>query len=191
MKYYYLFAVLLCVAFSSCDGRKSHKESLEESVTEFKDSIGPIENIKYFPEEYAETVTDTILSNGYRVKLKTYTDMENSVLNEFKVDTIVHKHYYREFIASIYIEKEGVEISNLNIDKDFIIKNDESSDFYKSFYEDALLYSVWLSEYNSTISDKIIFIISLCKPESDDCIMYETIIHYDGKVELNELEEYY
>ena len=35
------------------------------------------EQIKYIPEKYTEVITDTILSNGFRVKIKYYYDMKN------------------------------------------------------------------------------------------------------------------
>ncbi|MFI0428889.1 hypothetical protein [Mariniflexile sp. HMF6888] len=182
-----IYILVIVLAFVSCNG-KTKKDTLKTSVEKFKDSLGTLEIEKYIPETYSETVTDTILSNGFKVKVKTFTDMKHSVLNIFKQDTIVYKHYYRELASQVTINKDGNEILKLLVDKNFIIEHDAAFEFNKEFYNESAFYSIWFSELNSTIYDHVVFIVSICKPESDDCLMFEITIDMKGNYQVKEFE---
>lgn len=183
-----LLLTVIILSILSCNGNKTKSDTLKASVEKFKDSLETLEEIKYFPENYSETETDTLLSNGFRVKVKTYTDMKHSVLNTFKQDSIVYKHYYRELISQVVIKKDNNKVNELFIDKDFIKNNDTSFEFNKEFYKSASYYSIWLSELNSTISNEVFLIVSVCKPESDDCLMFKITIDEKGGYKVDEFE---
>lgn len=183
-----LLLTFIILSILSCNGNKTKSDTLKASVEKFKDSLGTLENITYFPETYSETETDTILSNGFRVKIKTFTDMKHSVLNTFKQDSIVYKHYYRELASQIVIKKNYAKATEFFIDKDFIKRNDTSFEFNKEFYETATYHSIWISEFNSTISNKVFLIVSVCKPESDDCLMFKITIDEKGDYKVDEFE---
>ncbi len=176
--------LMLMVLFASCDGRdrmrKTSKEVLQES--KLLDSFS--ENTTYFPESYSETVTDTILSNGTKVSIKAYTDMQNSVLNAFKSDTINFKHYYRDFIADVSITTNNKKNLNYTIDKSFLKKHDTLSKVDNTFYNNAIITSISLAQYDSLSTNKTILIISLCKPETDNCSTYRMLVDQDGELEL-------
>ena len=127
MKYFTLLLFLIITAFASCDGRDRAQNSNKDNVVNSKLSDSFFESISYFPKEYTEVITDTILSNGYHVNLKFYSDMNKNVLTEFKIDTINYKHYYREFNTSIVASKDDLTIINKTINKEFIIKHDEKN----------------------------------------------------------------
>ncbi|WP_298239395.1 hypothetical protein [uncultured Algibacter sp.] len=111
-----LFGIVLC----SCDGRKSKNDLLKESIIKFKDSIEPIEIVKYFPKEYEETQTDTILSNGYAVHIKAYVSMKDAVSNEYQIDSkTTIKDVFRKRLYEINVEREGVLIFNKLINTNF------------------------------------------------------------------------
>ena len=113
--------LISCICLASCDGRnrvhKPNKTVLKE--TKLLDSFS--ESIKYIPETYTEIKTDTLLSNGFHIKMKTYSSMNKSVLNEFKQDSINYKTYYREFVSEVIITINEEEIFNEIIDKSFLI----------------------------------------------------------------------
>ncbi len=184
-----LLLILVCVGVVSCDGRKSHSESLQEAVEEFRDSVGPIEIIKYIPEDYAENVTDTILSNGFRVKIKTFTDMEHSYLNEFKTDTVTNKHYYRNYIADIVVLKDEKKVLVVTIDNDFIMKNDPSMDV--SFKNEMTMHGIWIDQSKSDNHNNVVLDFSFCQPETDFCYDYQMIIEANGNYQIKEIEEHY
>ncbi|WP_417238607.1 hypothetical protein [Bizionia sp.] len=120
MKHVSLFIlVAIAMVFAACDGRdrlhKTPQEILHES--ELLDSFS--ETITYVPETYAEVKTDTLLANGFHIKIRTYTDMERSVLDTTKTDSIISKTYYRDIKSQVIVFKEDQEIFNKTIDKSF------------------------------------------------------------------------
>ncbi|MEN3323995.1 hypothetical protein VP395_09670 [Mariniflexile soesokkakense] len=184
-----LICVLLIIfAFISCNGGKTKNDTLKESVEKFKDTLGTLEIEEYIPKEYTEINSDTILSNGFNVKIKTFTDMNHSVVNEFKQDSIIFKHHYREFNAQIRIYKEDKKVINFLVNKNFIIQNDPSYNLNKEFYDKIIIQNIWLSEYNSTLNDKIVLIVELCIPETDNCLAFKIDVDKSGNYEVKEFE---
>lgn len=184
-----ILLTLISVAFISCDGRKTHSESLQEAVEAFKDSVGPIEVIKYFPEDYAENVTDTILSNGFRVKIKTYTDMENSYLDAFEGEGTIYKHYYRNYKTDIVILKNDKEVLITTVGNDFMMKNNPSLD--ESFKEEMMMSGVWIDQSKSNNHANVVLDFSFCKPETDFCYHYEMTVENNGDYHIKEIEYNY
>lgn len=180
MKNIVIIFTLITALFMSCDGRQSQRESLEAAVTKFKDSVGTIEVIKYFPEEYSENVTDTILSNGYRVIIKTFSDMEHQVVQEFRKDTIVNKHYYRDYKSIVTIYKNDKEILSKNIDKSNLYNENLLED---DDLKNVILQGVSLNQAD-TQSEHLKIDIWFCKPETDDCLNFKLSVDSDGKYEI-------
>ncbi|MEZ4793494.1 MAG: hypothetical protein R2783_08565 [Gelidibacter sp.] len=145
MKNILIVLMLLFVGFVSCDGRKSKSVALRESIEEFKDSIGPIEIIKYIPEDYAEIVTDTLLSNGFRIKIKTYSDMEHGIVDSISViDSITTKTIKRDFISDVTVFKDGKEIFSKKIDKPLF---SATYDYHGDILKDMTLANVWVNQF--------------------------------------------
>lgn len=181
-----LVLILVFVGFMSCDGRKSKSVALKESIEEFKDSIVNIEVIKYFPETYAENVTDSILSKGFRVKIKTYTDMQNSYLNEFEHDSILNKHFYRNYIAEVTISRHQHEIFKKSIDNNFFVKNDKT---LVDVFEDMTMHGVWIDQSKSIDFENVVINFLFCKPETDSCFYFEMTIDGQGQHQIKEIKE--
>ncbi len=168
-----------------CDGRDRVNKSSEEILIENKLLDSFSENVKYFPETYTEVETDTILSNGFRVKIKTFTDMENNYLDEFRQDTIIHKHFYRDNKATILVTKQGVIFDQL-IDKDFLLQFEPT---LSSFFEQSVLSGIWLNEEKSFANSNITVNILYCKPETDWCSFFNLIIEDDSSYVLKDVSE--
>ena len=139
--------LLLIIGFTSCEGRKTSTVALKESVEDFKKNVS-IEVKVYEPESYMEQEVDTLLSNGFRVKIKTKSDMANSVLFTKIKDTINYQTYYRNFKFRIVVEKDGNLIFDQNFDKkqinqilDFNSKSEQGSP-YRNFNSLAILKSI-------------------------------------------------
>ena len=98
--------LITVLGFTSCEGRISKTQALEKDIKEFQDSVS-IQVDVYKPKNYLEREVDTTLSNGFRVKIKTYTDMDNNVLFTKIKDTINYQKYYRNFKFEILVEKSG------------------------------------------------------------------------------------
>ncbi len=182
MQYFTLFLFLCIVSFTSCDGRDRANKSNTENLVESKLSDSFFEIIKYFPETYSEVVTDTILSNGYNVKLKFYSNMNNYVLNDFKIDTIHYKHYYREFKGDLKIIINGKTIFNKTIDKSYF-----TEDLNETFWQNSIMGNMSLDE-SQTTNKHLFFNVFFCIPESEICKDYNIIIDTKGESKIEELE---
>ena len=79
MKNIVIIFTLITALFMSCDGRQSQRESLQNALNDFNKNQTPIDVIEYYPKEYTEIVTDTIISNTLEVKIKNYTLMDKQI----------------------------------------------------------------------------------------------------------------
>ena len=118
-----LFLVSI-ITLISCDGRKTKNDALKESITKFRDSVSPFEISEYIPNIYSEIKTDTILSNGFTVKISAITDMDHSILKEIKTDTTIVKQYHRKRILHLKIFLKEKLVFDNQIDTPFL-KTDE------------------------------------------------------------------
>lgn len=186
MKYSLILFIILVSVFSSCDGRISKQESLKASVEKFNDSTGVIEIIKYFPDDYSEQVTDTLLHNGSRVRIKAFTTMNQYVLNEFNENSTVTKYYYRDYNAEILVAIKGKTTFNKTIDKTIFIEHDPS---LESYLNATTLHGVWLNQSKSVDKNLTIIEFLFCKPETDNCFYFEMNINEEGNFYIKEIEE--
>ena len=168
--------------FSSCDGRDRKHKTNNEVLKENKllDSFSEI--VKYIPENYTEIENDTILSNGFRVKIKTYTEMQDNVFNEFTIDTINYKFYYRNYTGKLDVYYNNTSILKETINKSYLNKKDE-----ESFWDDAIMAGISLNEHNSTKIEVYITVL-YCIPESEICKEFKITVDKDGNTTIKELD---
>jgi hypothetical protein len=177
--------LILIICLASCDGRdriyKTNTDILKEN--KLLDSFS--ENITYIPETYTEVVTDTILSNGFHIKMKTYSHMEYSVLNEFEQNSITYKEFYREFISEVIITKNSKEIFNKRVDKHFLnnIKND--------LQLNNAIVKLMVDESSSIENNNIVLSAMIQKIGSKKVTFCDIVIDSEGHFELKEVNELY
>ena len=159
----------------------SPKESLKERnlLNSFS------ENIKYFPQDYSEVEIDTTLSNGFSIYTKTFTDMESSVICEFKQDTITHKHFYRDTRVSVQVSKNDKLIFEHLFDKNYFIRTYPK---YKDYFKKSNLVGVWLNE-NYINNNHVLLRIAFCIPKTDLYLDYNLLIDKEGNYSLEEIKE--
>ena len=181
MNKFFILFILIIITFLSCDGRgrkhKTNEDVLKEN--QLLDSFS--ESIKYIPETYTEVETDTILSNGFRVKIKTYTEMQDNVLNEFTIDTIKYKFYYRNYTGKLDVYFNNSPILEETIDKAFLNKAKD-----REFWDDAIMAGISLDDINSTKKEVSITVL-YCIPESEICKEFIIIVDKKGNSKLKEL----
>jgi hypothetical protein len=182
-----LFICVLGITIFGCDGRKTKADSLKESVTKFKDSLSTLEIAEYIPEKYAEVKTDTILSNGFSISIKTYTNMKKSVIIKHKIDTVTYVNHHRDWISEVKIKRKNKLIFDEKIDAEFFLKNNiKISDYlYK-----VINTRVWINEEASTEKDSISLLTVFLNPEDDNFLIYSIKIGNEGIYSLKKLEEY-
>jgi len=135
MRNFVYILLLIALVASSCEGRKTRNQALSEDIEEFKKTV-TVEIPVYEPESYIEREVDTLLYNGYRVKINTFSDMENSVLFTKIKDTVNYQTHYRNFKFNILVEKNGKSVYNRLFDKKTINKLFTYDTITKSNIED-------------------------------------------------------
>lgn len=177
------FTVLLLgiiITLISCDARDKINRSPKDILKEKNLLESFSERVSYFPKEYAEVKTDTILSNGYHVNVKTFTDMKSSYLRQFKHDSINYKYHYRDYKAQI-VARQNKIIFNDVIDKQYILKHDKTVSYYM---ETSILKSVWVNQEQTVKQDKLVVNILFTQPNSNTNKMFELVIEPNGQYKL-------
>lgn len=183
---FYIIAFIFSMVFWACtDGQERMHQSPQEILLENKllDSFSE-KAIRFIPEAYVEKTIDTTLSNGKKIVIKTFTDMENGVLKESNANSF----FYRDLKASVLIKNNDTSIE-LTIDKALIKDKDLYCEDLKEFYNERIIKSISLSEYDSLELDKTVLLIDLCEPQTSFCIQFNLIIENSGDLKLIETKK--
>lgn len=175
----------IIITLISCDARDRINRTPKEILKErnLLDSFS--ERVSYFPKEYSEVKTDTILSNGYHVNVKTFTDMESSYLKQFKNDSINYTYHYRNFKAEIVASHNSIIFHDV-IDKQYILKHDKAVSYYM---ETSILKSVWVNQEQSLNQNKLVLNILFTQPKTNTEKVFELVIDNKGDKKLINLTD--
>ncbi len=182
------FTVLILgiiITLISCDARDRINRTPKEILKEKNLLESFSERVSYFPQEYSEVKTDTILSNGYHVNVKTFTDMESSYLKQFKHDSINYKYHYRDFKAEIVASLNSVIFHDV-IDKQYVLKHDKTVSYYM---ETSILKSVWVNQEESLNQNKLVLNILFTQPKTNTEKIFELVIDNTGDKKLINLTD--
>ncbi|MFS4481440.1 hypothetical protein ACKGJY_00345 [Hyunsoonleella sp. 2307UL5-6] len=184
MKYSLLLVCIGCIWFFSCDGRLTKQESLKKSVKAFNNAEQHLNSTNIFPEHYAEVENDTILSNGYRVKLKNFTNM-NALLDAPKLTTTKILHKFRRVDSEITVYKDDKLIY-----KD-VIKSMVLEDYYhnKMDIKHYLNNGISVDELASLETGKLILITSNTVLGSDKKTYYKISIDAHGNSNFKTIDD--
>jgi len=177
---FFIFAIAItCV---SCDGRERVHKSNTEILLQNKLLDSFSEHVIYIPETYTEITTDTILSDGTRIAIKLYSDMNTSVLKTFEKDAIQYKEHHREFNAHIVVYKQDLEIFNEIINKGFLSNSLLASVNLK----DTTLKNVKVDEMTSYLDNLLVIDLTFAKIDNIVGSVYKIYIEDTGKFILRE-----
>ncbi|WP_372935539.1 hypothetical protein [Seonamhaeicola sp.] len=178
-----LLILPIIITFCSCESRQSKNDLLQESISKYKNDFKLIEVKNYYPKTYNEIITDTILSNGYTVKIKTFTDMNNAVSVVSKTSTIYQTDYYRQVTSEVVVFKNNKLIFNKSFNSNFlkqhVFENKNSNNFINNY--------VYVDEAASLNSNKLVLIASQISPKSNTKDIYKIEIDETGLFTLNKL----
>lgn len=188
----FLLIIVTITTFSACDGRDRMHMSAQEVLQENQLLDSFSENITYIPETYSEVVTDTLLSNGFRIKIKTYTDMQNGIIDSVMVkDAITTKTIKREFLSEVTVFKDNKEIFVKTINKTLFSDID---DYHEAILKDMTLANVWVNQF--PIADQDVAQIEIDyyrnpntykqNPETTN-MKYGLIVYADGNFEIKSM----
>lgn len=192
MKHFLGLLIIILISFTSCQDRKTQSQALSESIEEFKKTVNFETNV-YIPASYLEREVDTLMSNGFRVKIKTYTDMSNAVRFSKIKDTINYQTYYRNFKFDISITKDDKLIYNESFDKKMVNKvfNYNSnlvsgSDLY-NFDTLAVLKSINVND-DPSYTNMVLIDLTYVIPESERYSSHRLFIDDKGKSNVVQTE---
>ncbi|MFV0541117.1 MAG: DUF4738 domain-containing protein [Aestuariibaculum sp.] len=179
--YKFIFLLCISISFISCDGRarkyKDNREILKGNnlLRSFS------EEITFTPKSYTEINTDTILSSGFRVKIKYYSLEHDYIVKSVKLKTnSITKHYYKNFEAKLDILKDNTLVVSQNITKHHFLQF-----VPKNFRDKAIMQSLWINEENTT-PNSIYLNTCLLVPETGVFKDFSIIIHHNGQIEIKE-----
>lgn len=184
--------LMLVIVFSSCEGRKTTHHALSESIEAFKEKVS-LEVDVFEPETYVEHQVDTLMSNGYRVKIKTYSDMDSSVLYTKIKDTINYQTHYRNYKFSILVEKEGKQVFNKQFNKGLVNEilsynaNSTNGSALYNFDKLAVLKSIEVTD-NTALTNVVSIDILYAIPESNRYAIHRLYIDENGKFNVKKVE---
>lgn len=181
MKKLVFLILLFIITLISCDGRdrkyKTNAEVLQESnlLKSFS------EEINFIPFEPVEIITDTIMSNGFQIKLK-YNSLENSFitkLSKSETEEVINTNY-KNFEASIFVLKDEKIIFNETINKELFYEFETPT-----FWSSAIMQFVWI-DYETSTKNSINLNTSFCIPETDVCKDFAINIDTYGNIKIEE-----
>jgi len=144
-----LLFFLTTILFLSCDGKASTFENHVESFKEKNTYKPKVNAIKWIPENYIEIKTDTILSNGFQIKLIYNSVDEDSILKTDNTNS--NQVYYKNFEAKLYVSKNGVLVNQYRINKN-LFQSFENQSYWKK----AIMQSIWI-DYEASTAISLVF----------------------------------
>jgi len=186
MKKILLFTPIILLLFlTSCDGRKSKIDHINDAVSDFNKKQKLINLIYYHPERYTETKTDSIISKTFKVSVKNYTVMNQEILVKQTIkNNSQTSQFHRVFESDIVVAVADkiVYSSHISAEK---FRGFESSEFW----DNATLEHVWVNQEQST-TENLSFGISIINPKSKAFKLYEILIDKLGNERLTLIEDH-
>jgi hypothetical protein len=181
MKHLLGFLLIVIIGLTSCEGRRTSSQSLAKSIEEFKKTVN-LEVDVFIPDSYVERHVDTLLNNGFKVSIKTFTDMENNVHFSKIKDTINYQTYYRNFKFEITIKKDHKLIYNESFNKQRVNKdfNTKNNLIFDDFDKLAVLKSIQINE-DPLLVDKVNIDILYVIPETKKYATFTLAIDDKGR----------
>lgn len=180
-----LLIAFIFICFVSCDGRdrgnKTNAEILKES--KLLDSFS--EKIEYIPDSFTEINTDTILSNGFRIKIRYHTHMKEYVSKNYKIDSINHKKHFYDFVSKITVYKGSKEIYKKDIYKRSL---DEHSKYFATEVANLIMNPSYIDYERSLEKGKAVIVFPLCTTDTVNCLFYELVVDKNGAFEYKPMK---
>lgn len=177
--------IILLLILTSCNGRKSKIDLINGAVSEFNNNQRLIDIKDYYPKQYTETKTDSIISKTFRVHVKNYSLMNQEVLikqsikNRSKTSQF-HRVFESEIIVAV--DDKIIYSKHISVEK---FRDFESTEFWNN----ATLEHVWVNQEHSN-TEHLSLGISLINPKNKAFKLYEILIDKSGNERLILIEDH-
>lgn len=176
------FVLLLIITFLSCDGSDRAYKSNAEVLKSNNLFESFSKQVQFIPNQSIEIFTDTILSNGFQVKLN-YRSLENNFVLKTKAsenDSTIDTNY-KNFEANFQVFKNDELLIEQTLSKSLFSKFETTP-----FWRNAIMQFVWV-DYENSSEDFIMLNTSFHIPETDVykdfCIQIDKL----GTIEIREI----
>ncbi|NMH89493.1 DUF4738 domain-containing protein [Flavivirga algicola] len=177
-----VFTLISIITLASCDGRDRKYKSTVEVLKENKLLKVFSQEIKYVPDTYVEIKTDTILSNGFEVKVN-YHSLEN----DFVIETLkserdsIKKIHYKNFEAQLLVLKNNTIINKSLINKALFYEYENTQ-----FWTHAIMQFLWIDD-DASNEEMLYLNTSFCIPNTEECKDFTLKINDKGVIQIEEI----
>ena len=176
-----LFLFIFIITLFSCDGRNRKHKSNAEVLHEKNLFNSFSEQIIFSPEHNVEIVNDTILKNGFHIKMKYYSVKNNSIIKIKKTENdTTTKILYKNFIAKLKVSKNGKVIYDSVIDKSLFSTHENSM-----FLKNSIMQYIWV-DYEASTKKELYLNTSFNIPETENYKDFVIKIDEDGGIKIKE-----
>ncbi|TNJ41717.1 hypothetical protein KFZ70_12825 [Tamlana fucoidanivorans] len=132
------FTIIIAILALSCDGRYRKFKSKAEVLTELNLKEAFSKEIHIIPENPVQIVTDTVLNNGFKIKIHYYSQ-KDSVFVGSKINNTEDETYFKNFEATINIQNGEHKKHSVTLNK-ASFKDFETA----AFWNRAVMQFVWI-----------------------------------------------
>ncbi|WP_040254595.1 hypothetical protein [Psychroserpens mesophilus] len=185
MKKSLFILVFAALAILSCNRPESSRENLQKSISEFSKKHAELNIVaSYYPKEYTEVNTDSIIANTFRVRIKNYSKMDSHILVDSETNETKTKiNYHRVFESEIKIALASKPLFSTTINA-----NDFKDLSHPEFWNNATLEHVWVNQEASSDTE-LHLSISIINPKNNTYKLYELVVDHRGSQHLKIIEE--
>ena len=173
-----LLSFLIVACFMNCDGRDRIYKTNAHILTENNQLDRFSKEIKFVPEAKVEIVTDTILNNGFQIKI-VYNSIENSSVLKTENNSTSTIHY-KDFEAKLHVLKNGSTINQSLVNKELFHAFENTP-----FWESAIMQYIWI-DYEASTTHKLFLNTSFNIPNTETYKDFVLMIDSSGTIQIKE-----
>lgn len=184
-KVFILISIISAFFLGSCDNRKSKTDRIKDAVKVFNKKNRLLNTTAYYPDNYTETKTDSIISKTFHVAISNYSLMTDDIVIKKiakgkQQNTTVHRVFESSIIVSVHHE--------IIYDKHISAK---TFNYYEpsEFWDNATLEHVWVHQEHSN-AENLSLRVSFINPKNNMFKLYEIRIDRFGNEQLQVLKNY-
>ncbi|WP_396600978.1 hypothetical protein [Algibacter sp. R77976] len=175
------FVFAIAILFSNCDGQDRKHKSNTEVLQENNQLSAYSKKVEFIPNKPVVIYTDTILSNGFTVKINYHSIEKESFYGvvENENDTTNIKNY-KNFEAKISVYKDNSPIAETTISKMTFLEFEDAS-----FWKSAIMQYVWVDP-NASNENVLCLNTSFKIVDTENFKDFVVMIDKHGVIKINE-----
>lgn len=174
---------IMLLLFLSCDKRQTKNEALQQAIASFNLKNPAVERIG--PEMEVDIVTDTIIFDTFKIRIKNFTSSEEENFISEAADLPSNKKKYSPiFAAEICVSKASKDIFNMYLSaKEFKMVAPPDP-----FWDNATLQHAWVNQELSN-TNSVTLDISFINLQNHNYKLYRMAIDADGHHSVTMIEQ--